>query len=83
MSKIFGVFDVKSDSYLHVMVLNTRAMAIRAFSDVANDTSSQINKHPEDYRLMVLAEFDESTGVIVPIGVESLGFASEYVSKKE
>lgn len=84
MAKIFAVFDVKADAYRSLFVMNTKAQAIRAFSDLAHDSGTDVGKHPEDYRLVVLAEFDESSGTITPLeSVESLGFATEWISVKK
>lgn len=83
MSKIYGVFDVKADAFLHIMVLNTNGQATRGFADVVNDPNSQVSRHPEDYKLMVLADFDESSGRISPKDPESLGFGVEYVARKD
>lgn len=84
MAKIFAVFDVKADAYRSLFVMNTKAQAIRAFSDLAHDVGTDVGKHPEDYRLVVLAEFDESSGRISPVDVpESLGFATEWISSRK
>ena len=83
MSKVFAVFDVKADCYRSLFTMNTKAQAIRAFSDLAHDDTTDVGKHPEDYKLVCIGEFDESLGVIMPSEMESLGFAVEWMSKKE
>ena len=83
MTGVFSIFDVKADAYRNLFTMNTKAQAIRSFSDLAHDESTDVGKHPEDYRLVKLGEFDESSGALVPTPMESLGFAIEWLSKKE
>lgn len=83
MIKVFSIFDVKADAYRNLFTMNTKAQAIRAFSDLAHDKSTDVGMHPEDYRLVCVGEFDDSAGVLFPSNVESLGFAIEWISKKE
>ena len=75
--KMFSIFDVKADVYQQLFVMHTRAQAIRAFSDLANDKFTDVGKHPEDFKLVCVGTFDVSTGEVVPEPQENLGFASE------
>lgn len=83
MIKVFSIFDVKADAYRNLFTMSTKAQAIRAFSDLAHDKSTDVGMHPEDYRLVALGDFDDSAGVLIPGKLESLGFAIEWVSPKK
>lgn len=39
------------------------AMARRSFTDEVNRPDSEMNKHPEDYELHLLGEWDDGTAV--------------------
>lgn len=80
---MFAVFDVKSDAYLTPFFFPTRGQAVRAFKDLANDPNTTIGRHPEDYKLVHLAEYDDSTGAVgnVAGGYVSLGFATDYIDR--
>jgi len=39
-----------------------KGQAIRGFSDLVQDKSSSVNKHPGDYKLYELAKYDDNTG---------------------
>ena len=39
-------------------------MAIRTFSDCVQDSSHAFNRHPTDYTLFQIGEFDDNTGII-------------------
>lgn len=82
--KIFGVFDVKADAFSRPpFFMSTNGQAVRAFADLANDSNTDVGRHPEDYRLMVLGTFDDNKGVVQGQDPTSLGFASEFVKSKE
>jgi len=77
--KIFSVFDSKAETFNTPMFLAAKGQAIRAFDDQANMEESEIYKHPEDYTLFCLGEYDSDTGKIEPLKTpESLGIAVEF-----
>ncbi len=81
---VFSTYDSKSEIFHTPMFLKTRAEAIRAFSDEANRPDSAIFKHPGDYTLFCLGEFDLESGLITPLTTpSSLGLAIEYQQKQE
>lgn len=77
--KMFAVFDNKADLYMTPFFFPANGQAIRAFSDLANDSNTVVGRHPEDYKLVVLGEFDDGNAEFYPSGVVSLGFASDFV----
>lgn len=77
--KAFSVFDVKVDAYKQPFFLPTNGAAVRAFADAVNDEKTEVSRHPEDYKLICLGEFDDETGILSPSVPQSLGFGTEYV----
>lgn len=61
---IFAVFDKKAVSYLQPFYFPQKGQAIRSFEDAVNDPQTSFNKHPEDYSLFKLGEFDDQSGII-------------------
>jgi len=61
---IFAVFDKKAVSYLQPFYFTQKGQAIRSFEDAVNDPQTSFNKHPEDYSLFKLGEFDDQSGII-------------------
>lgn len=59
IKKIFAVYDTKAQLYNAPFMLNTKGEAIRGFSDIAKDDNSQIGRHPEDYVLFELGEWND------------------------
>ena len=86
--KCFTVYDSKVEAYMNPFFLRTRGEAVRAWNDVVNDPSSAFNKHPEDYTLFEVAEYDEVTGVFenhktpISLGV-AVQFHKGYADKPE
>jgi hypothetical protein len=53
---------------------------MRHFGDAVNDQSTMFNKHPEDYALYELGEYDDDTGQFKNYDKhKSLGLAAEYI----
>ena len=62
--KIFSIYDEKAQAYLPPFFLPTVGMAKRAFADCCNSDSHQFGKHPADFTLFELGEFDDAHGDI-------------------
>lgn len=81
---VFAVYDSKAGYFKTPFIMQTKGEAVRSWSDVANDKSTEIGKHPEDFTLFHIAGFDEESGkyenLLTP---ESCGLAVEYVNKLE
>jgi len=81
MSKllVYAVYDSKVQRYAQPFQMRTKGEALRGWQEVANDPSTSISKHPEDFSLMELGEYDESVGQFInhPAPI-NLGLASQY-----
>ena len=60
--RIFSVRDAKADAFLQPMFMQSRGVALRAFSDSCMDSSHMFNRHPEDYCLYELGIWDDGKG---------------------
>lgn len=78
-SKFFTVYDSKTEVYLQPFLMQTKGAAIRAFADTVNDQSSQFAKHPEDFTLFEIGEYDDTTANMIAYDVKQpLGLAKEF-----
>lgn len=57
--KMFTVYDTAAKAYLPPFFLPRVEMAQRIFADAVNSDSHQFGKHPADYTLFLIAEFDD------------------------
>ena len=62
---MYSIHDNKAEAYLPPFYLHNKNMAIRSFSDAVQDEASTFFKHPEDYSLWEIGEFDDQTGEII------------------
>lgn len=61
---IVSVKDRAADVFNRPFFVPHRNVAVRDFSDEVNrsDASNPLNKHPDDFDLYVLGQFDDVTG---------------------
>lgn len=65
MSKqIYAVRDAAIEAYGQPFFVRARGEALRSFIDECQNTETQFHKHPGDYDLYYLGEYDEITGQI-------------------
>lgn len=62
---MFVIYDSKVDAYLHPMFFRSVGEAMRAFGDSANDQSTQFAKHPADFTLFHIGDFEEKSGTLI------------------
>ena len=70
--KIFAVYDSKAQCYTPPYFQHQEAMAVRTFTDCCQDPEHTFGKHPEDYTLFDLGQYDDSTGTITQDKIVSL-----------
>lgn len=63
---IFSVFDNKAEAFITPFFMPRPAMAERVFREMCNAEDHQFGKHPSDYTLFELGEFDDSNGSVTP-----------------
>lgn len=68
ISLVFTTYDRAGEMYSPPFIAPHAGMAIRGFTDAINnpDRNTDISKHPDDFDLFEIGEFDSSTGVITP-----------------
>lgn len=78
----FAVYDVKVGKYTQPFLLHSKGEAIRSWVDVVNDEKTNFKKHPEDYTLFHLGEWDDESGMTTNLTVPvPIGTALEYQNK--
>jgi len=60
--KLFTVYDSKIGAFAQPFFMQSKGQALRSWMDVVNDKSTQFCKHPEDFTLFEIAEYDDSNG---------------------
>lgn len=64
--KMFSIRDVKAEGFNTPFFQPTFGLAERAFQDACKDEKTHLSKHPEDFSLYFLGEFDPNLGEFKP-----------------
>lgn len=64
--QVVATYDAKSQLFGQPAYFQTKGVAIRSFGDQV-EKDPTISKHPEDFSLFHLAEYDDGTGLHVPL----------------
>ncbi len=77
--KIFTVFDAAAEAYMQPFFQHNRGIAIRSFSEAANDASQAIGKYPADFTLFEVGEYDDQNCSMTMLDAKrNLGTALEF-----
>lgn len=80
--EVYSVRDSKVGAYMAPFFVPNSSVAVRMVTDTANDPSTLLYKHPEDFQLFHIGTFNESTGEIKAINHESLGKVIDIMGLK-
>ena len=61
---IYSVYDIKTKVFGQPNFMLNKGAALRAWQDAANDQQSNIGKHPADYTMFEIGEWDDETGQV-------------------
>lgn len=59
----YSIYDNKALQYQAPFFTSTDGAAVRAFSDLANDSNTTIGRHPGDYMLYCVGIYDDQNGL--------------------
>lgn len=86
MTKLMcAVYDTVSKMYANPFFAMNRGDALRGFKNAVNDRSmGDLHKHPKDFLLFSLAEFDDQSGIVTPlIAPDRLGLGSDFIEDEK
>lgn len=63
--RVYCVFDQAARAYLPPFILHSDDLAARVFGDAVNESGHQFNKHPEDYSLYRIGDYDDSVALLI------------------
>lgn len=79
ITRAFSIYDSKAQCFNVPFFQPTVPSAVRMFSDLANDPQSMVFKHPGDFVLYEIGEYDDSVGKLVNMAEHRhLGVATQY-----
>ena len=65
---VYSIFDSAAKAYTSPFFMHNDGLAIRAFQDNVNaEQENNISKHPDQFTLFKLGEYDDKTGKVTPL----------------
>jgi len=83
LHRVYTVYDSKAEAYLAPFYFQTNGQSLRAFTDACNDPNHAFYKHPSDYTLFFLGEYDDGTATFIMGTKVSMGTAIEFRTQRE
>jgi hypothetical protein len=82
--KVYSVYDSKAKTWEQPQFVVNKGAAARSWYDLVNQQNTQYNKHPEDYTLYEIGQWDDQAGIVTTYEKkESLGIAIEHVKDEQ
>ena len=81
--KVYSVYDQAAKAFTQPFYLHNDGLAVRSFQDNVNHQDSQISKHPDQFTLFLIGEFNDVDGTITCHEPKSLGTGLQYVNPSE
>lgn len=92
LSNVYAIYDHKAHAFMQPFFAATNGLALRTFSDNANNPDTVFNRHPDDFELCLLSTFDDITGTFESAAEEGengelqlkrLGLASDFITEQQ
>lgn len=78
----YCVYDRKAVIYHAPFFTHSDGSAARSFSDLANDRSTTVGRHPADYVLFRVGQFDDASGQLLSEHHVHIADASSFVEQQ-
>lgn len=80
--KVFSILDLKAGFFQVPFFMPSVGQAMRAVSDLCGDPSSIISRHPGDFALYELGEWEDATAVFEPhVPMRHLGGGEQFMPR--
>lgn len=83
ITNLFTIYDNKAAIYNTPFSQNNNAEAMRTFADMANDEKTTISKHPDDYDLYKIGEWNSNNGEVVGTDKTHLANGQDFIQNNE
>lgn len=61
ITNMYTIYDSKAETYSKPFHMLNDSLALRSCTDLANDPNSELNRHPEDFTLFLIGEWDDNS----------------------
>jgi len=63
LHRVFSIYDHACEAYMRPFLAPTKGVAIRSFSELAQDTNHEVGKYPEQYTLFELGSWEDTNAL--------------------
>ena len=77
----YTIYDVASGTYMRPFYSEADGQAIRGFKDIAQDENHDVGRHPEDYTLYRIGDFNTTTGKMTGEDLEKMATGLEMIAE--
>lgn len=77
----YAIYDTKAEFFQRPFFAQTDGIALRAVVDESLRRGSELNKHPSDYIVFAIGEFDDSNGGLAGFTPRNLGLVKSLISQ--
>lgn len=63
----YSLLDEKAQAFSAPWFVASEGLALRALTDLASDTNTTVGRHPRDFVLYQVGNFDDQRGELIPI----------------
>lgn len=81
--KVYTIYDNKAEIYFQPFCFATHGASLRAFKENVNDGKSTIWKHPADFTLFYVGNWDDNLGMLTTEKHVNLGCGIEMVETND
>lgn len=78
---VFSIEDKVAGAFMQPFFMHTKGQASRSFGDLVSNKDSMVSKHPNDYRLFCIGEYDDETGDLKNSKNEFIINGSDFVER--
>lgn len=65
--RCYSIYDRKALQYHPPFFASTDGSALRSVTDLVTDTNTSVGRHPGDYVLFYVGEYDDQVGAMIPV----------------
>lgn len=77
--EVFSVYDKAVNAYMQPFYARSKGEAIRSFTELVNDKSTNPGKYPTDFDLMYLGQYDDNSALFSGSGPVRVLAATEVL----
>lgn len=67
--RAYTLHDVKALTYSPPFFVNNNNLAIRMLTDLVNDMNTAPGRHPSDFKMYCVGNYDDATGILTPLNI--------------